>query len=80
MAVEPTRAWLHVVPKRQTQVLELSDFLAVLVAEKVHYVRYAQGLELLHVAPGGYLAAKRQAFSHKKCPHATPPCAYLTRL
>src|SRR6267378_4440778 len=46
MAVEPMRAWLHVVPKRQTQVLKLSYFLAVLVAEKVHDVCNAQSLEL----------------------------------
>src|SRR6266550_8565855 len=73
MAVEPTRAWLHVVPKRQTQVLELTDFLAMLVAEKVDHMGYAQGLELLHVAPGGDLATKCQAFRHKKCLHAAPP-------
>ena len=73
MAIEPTRAWLHVVPKRQTQVLELSDFLAMLVAEKIHDVCYAQRLELLHAAPGGYFAAEGQPFSHKKCLHAVPP-------
>jgi len=49
VAVKPTGAWLHVVPKRQTEIFELTDFLTVLVAKKVNHMGYTHGLELLHV-------------------------------
>jgi hypothetical protein len=73
MAVEPTRTWLHIVPERQPEVLELPHFLAVLAMSQVDDVRNAQRLELLHVAPGGYCAAKRQPLACPKHPHAGTP-------
>jgi len=69
-AVEPTRAGFHVVPERQPQALELADFPAVLAVPQVDDVRNAHGLEMLHMAPGGYRAAKRQPLAYPKHLHA----------
>jgi hypothetical protein len=72
LAVKPTRAWLHIVPKRQADIPEMSDFLAVFLAEQIHYVGYAQGPELLRTAAGGNQATKGQPFGYKICLHVYP--------
>jgi hypothetical protein len=51
-------------------VLELPHLLAVLAVPQVDDVCNTQGLELLHVAPGGYRAAKRQPLAYPKHLHA----------
>jgi len=78
--VEPSWTRLHIIPQREPQILELTDFLAVLAVPQVDNVGDTEGLELFHVAPRCNGAAKGQPLANPKRLHTRPLCMGLTRL